>query len=149
MGKQSARANGVAEPSDCQPPASDRPADVRRLDTGTNPLLLGNGKGLALAFLGGACGVLVGSCGRPELTRRDADEALEMAGELALVREAGLRGDVRQGQAAVSEQFLGSLDSAGDDVLVRRQPRGRLELPREVVRAEAGDSGQLLQARAP
>ena len=32
----------------------------------------------------------------------------------------------------------GSLDAAGDEVLVRRQPGGRLELSREVVRAEAG-----------
>jgi hypothetical protein len=31
------------------------PADARYLDTGTNPLLLGNGKGLALVLLGGIC----------------------------------------------------------------------------------------------
>ena len=35
-----------------------------------------------------------------------------------------------------------------DDVLVRRQPGGRLELPGEVVGAEAGDRGHLLQGRA-
>ena len=34
------------------------------------------------------------------------------------------------------------------DVLVRRQPGGRLELPREMVGAEAGDRRHLLQARA-
>ena len=91
----------------------------------------------------------VGSYARPELSRRDADQALEVMGELALVRETGVRGDLRQGQGAASlQELLGSLDAAGDDVLVRRQTRGRLELPSEVVGAEAGDRGQLLQGRA-
>ena len=94
MRKHSCLANGVAEPIDCQPPDSDRPADARCLDTGTNPLLLGNGKGVALAFLGGTCDLLGDSCGRLELPRRDADQALEVMGELALVREADVRGDV-------------------------------------------------------
>src|SRR5258707_3828749 len=53
-----------------------------------------NGKGVALRFLGGTCGLLGDSCGRPELPRRDANEALEVVGELALVREAGVRGDL-------------------------------------------------------
>src|SRR5262249_28737884 len=92
-------------------------------------LLLGNGKGVALVFLGGTCGFLDDSCGRPELPRRDADEALEVPGELALVREAGKHGDLRQGQvAAPLQEVLRPLDTAGDDVLVRRQPGGRLEL---------------------
>ena len=101
MGKESARANRIAEPIDCQPPDSDRPAAARRLATGTNPLLLGNGKGLALGFLGGTCDLLGDSCGHPELPRRDADETLEVTGELALVREAGVRGDLRQGEVTV------------------------------------------------
>jgi hypothetical protein len=42
----------------------------------------------------------------------------------------------------------GPLDAAQDDVLVRRQPGGRLELPREVVDAEMGDGGHLLQSQA-
>src|SRR5262249_56720533 len=46
------------------------------------------------------------SCGRPELPGRDADEALEVMGELALIREAGARGDVRQGQARSGLQQL-------------------------------------------
>src|SRR5215510_5640354 len=84
-----------------------------------------------------------------ELPRRDADAALEVMGELALIREAGARGDVGQGQARSSlQQLLGTLDAAQDDVLVRRQPGGRLELPGEMVGAQAGDRGQLLQARA-
>jgi hypothetical protein len=88
-------------------------------------------------------------CGCPELPRTDADEALEVMGELALIREAGARGDVRQGQARSGlQQLLGPLDAAQDDVLVRRQPAGRLELPGEMVGAEAGDRGQLRQARA-
>jgi hypothetical protein len=52
-------------------------------------LLMGNGKGVALPFLGGTCGQLGDACGRPELPRRDADEPREVMGERALVREAG------------------------------------------------------------
>src|SRR5262245_60370080 len=37
------------------------------------------------------------SCGRPELPRRDTDDPLEVMAELALVREAGACGDLRQG----------------------------------------------------
>src|ERR1700722_11344830 len=36
---------------------------------------------------------------RSELPRWDADEPLEVAGELALVGEAGVQDDLRQGQA--------------------------------------------------
>src|SRR5262249_14525885 len=112
-------------------------------------LLRGNGKGIALRFLGGTCDLLGDSCGHPELPRRDADEALEVMAELALVREAGASGDLRQGQVGACLQELpGTLDAAQDDVLVRRQPGGRLELPREVVDAKMGRRGHLLQARA-
>src|SRR5262249_23554089 len=90
-----------------------------------------------------------GSYARPELPRGDADEALEVMGELALIREPGVRGDLRQGQFGPGlEELPGPLDAAQDDVLVRRQPGGPLELPDEVVGAEAGDRGQLLQGRA-
>ena len=41
---------------------------------------------------------LADSCGHPELSRRDADYALEVVRELALVREPGDGGDLRQGQ---------------------------------------------------
>src|SRR6516164_1380966 len=93
--------------------------------------------------------VLGDSCGHPKLPRRDADYALEVMRELALVREAGVRGNLRQGEVASGLQELpGPLDAAGEDVLVRRQPGGPLELPGEVVGTEAGDSGQLLQGRA-
>src|SRR5215475_11702216 len=91
----------------------------------------------------------VGSYARPELPRRDADCALEVMRELALVREAGVRGDLRQGEVTSGLQELpGPLDAARDDVLVRRQSGGPLELRDEVVGAEAGDRGQLLQGRA-
>src|SRR5215469_12027976 len=80
--------------------------------------------------------VLGDSCGHPELARRDADEAFEVIGELALVPEAGVRGHLRQGQVASSlQELLGPLDAAGNDVLVRRQAGGSLELPGEVVGA--------------
>ena len=78
---------------------------------------MGNVKGVALVSLGGTSGRLGDSCGRPELPRRDAEEALEVTGELALVREAGVRGDLRQGQVGFCLQELpGPLDAARDDV---------------------------------
>src|SRR5215468_2737873 len=87
-------------------------------------------RGVALGFLGGACCALGDSCGRPELPRRDADEALEVVGEVALVREAHVRGDLRQGEGRPClKEFLGALDAARDDVQVRRPPGGPLELP--------------------
>ena len=70
------------------------------------------------------------------MPRRGADDSLEVLGELALIREAGLRRDLRQGQVCPGlQELLGPLDPAQDDLLVRRQPGGRLELPREVVGA--------------
>src|SRR5262245_52490632 len=93
--------------------------------------------------------LLDGSYARSELPRRDAEEALEVMGKLALVGKAGVRGDLRQGQVGSCLQELpGPLDAAQDDVLVRRQPGGPLELRGEVVRTEAGDRGHLLQGRA-
>jgi hypothetical protein len=54
-------------------------------------------------------------------------------------REAGVQGDLRQGQVRPCLQELpGPLDAAQDHVLVRGQPGGGLELPGEVVGAEAG-----------
>ena len=46
-----------------------------------------NDKGVAVRFVGGTCGLLGHSCGHPEPPRRDADEPLEVLGDLALVRE--------------------------------------------------------------
>ena len=50
--------------------------------------------------------------------------------------------------ASSLQKLLGPLDAAVKDVLVRRQSGSPLELPCEVIRAEAGDSGHLLQGRA-
>src|SRR5262245_55890182 len=91
----------------------------------------------------------VGSYARPELPRRDTDQALEVMGKLALVRESGDSGDLRQREVASGlQELLGPLDPAGDDVLVRRQAGGPLELPDEVGGTEAGDRGHLFQGRA-
>src|SRR5262245_9403537 len=91
-----------------------------RFGISSNPgppaLLRRNGKGVALGFLGATCGLLCDSCGFPELPRRGADDSLEVMGELALIREAGLRRDLRQGEVAVLlQEFPGPLDAAGDD----------------------------------
>jgi hypothetical protein len=85
-----------------------------------------------------------------ELPRRDAEGALEVPGELTLVREADVRGDLRQGEVGPPLQELaGPLDAARDDELVRRQPGGRLELPREVIGAQTGDRGRTRLGPAP
>src|SRR5262249_54105235 len=89
------------------------------------------------------------SYAHPELSWRDADEAFEVVGELALVRETSGGGDLRHGEIAIGlQEVLGPLDAAGDDVVVRRQPGGRPELPRKVVEAEMGRRRHLLQAHA-
>src|SRR5262245_57421192 len=113
-------------------------------------LLMSNGKGEEVPFSWRDLRRFVGSYARPELPRRDAEEALQVMAELAVVGEAGVRGGLRQGEVAsgLQEQLLGPLDAAHDHVLVRRQPRGPLELRDEVVGAEAGDRGHLLQGRA-
>jgi hypothetical protein len=82
------------------------------------------------------------------LSRRDTDDALEVLGEVALIREADARRDLSQGEVPVGvQELLRPRDAARDDVLVRRHPGGRFELPREVVGAEVGGCGQLLQSQ--
>src|SRR5262249_52011253 len=111
-------------------------------------LLMRNGKGDEVPFSWWDLRRFVGSYARPELPRADADYALEVTRELALIREPGVRGDLRQREIAIGlQELLGPLGAAGDDVLVRRQSGGPLELPDEVVGAEAGDRSHLLQGR--
>src|SRR3984893_15890183 len=101
---------------------------------------------LGVRVLAGACGLLRFSCGNPKLSRRDADDPLEVRGKMALVREAGTERDLRQAKLTVSPQeVLCSFNAARDHILVRRQPGGRLELAREVIGAEMGDGRHLLQ----
>jgi hypothetical protein len=120
----------------------------RHLETGANPLLMRNGKGVAPAFLGGACCAFGDSCGHSERPGRDADDVLEVAGEPALVREAGAGGDLRRGQAGSwLRELLGPLDAAQDDVPVRRHSGGGIAMPREAV-AVVRDCGQLRQGKA-
>jgi hypothetical protein len=108
-----------------------------------------NGSERAGRILGAACGLLGGSCGQAELARCDADEALEVMGELALIREADARRDLGQGEVPVGvQELLRPRDAACDDVLVRWYSGGRFELPREVVGAAVGGRGQLLQGQA-
>ena len=105
------------------------------------------------AFAVGAEAQLTGnpgdSCGHPELPRRDADEALEVVAELALIRESGTGRNLCQGEVTVLLQEVpGPLHAAQDDVLVWGKPGGPLELAGEVVGAKMGDRRQLLQGRA-
>ena len=51
-------------------------------------------KDSASEFLPELAGLLPDSCGNPKLSRRDADDPLEMKGKLALVREADAERDV-------------------------------------------------------
>ena len=99
-------------------------------------------------FFRGLADFYLGSCGGPKLPRRDADEPFKVKGELALVREAGAERDVRQAELTVgTQEVLRSFDAARDHILVRRQPSGRLELPRKVIGAEINDGSHLLQRR--
>ena len=76
-------------------------------------LLMGNGKGGRSGLSWRDLRPLGDSCGHPELPGRDADEALEVLGKLALVRETGVRGDLRRGQAvSCLREVLGPFDVA-------------------------------------
>jgi len=78
--------------------------------------------------------ILTDSCGNLNLSRRDADEPLKMKAKMALIREAGAERDLGQAKlAACAQEVLRSCDGAGNYILVRRQPGGCLELPREVI----------------
>src|SRR6516225_8218362 len=61
-------------------------------------LLMRNGKGDEMPLSWRDLRRFVGSYARPELPRGDADQALEVMGELALIREPSVRGHLRQGQ---------------------------------------------------
>jgi hypothetical protein len=58
-----------------------------------------NDRGFAVRILGGDCGPLGDFCGHPELPRRDADQALEVMAELALVHRSHSGPRVREVQA--------------------------------------------------
>ena len=63
--------------------------------------------------------------------------------ELALIRESGARRDLGLGEVTVRlQELLGPLDAARDEVLVRRQAGGRLELAGEL----AGRAGRRVPA---
>src|SRR5258708_6900619 len=67
------------------------------------------------------------SCGRSELPWRDADEAPKVMREMTLVREAGLRSDLRDGAVRFSQhEFFSAFDAAHDDILMWGQPGGPL-----------------------
>jgi hypothetical protein len=83
---------------------------------------------------------------KQKLSRRDADDPLEMKGKLALVRETDAERDLHYAEFVVcTQEVLRSFNATSNDILVWRQPGGRLELPREVIGAEMGDGSHLLQ----
>jgi hypothetical protein len=59
------------------------------------------------------------SCGNPKLSRRDADDPLEVKTEMALIREAGAVRDLREAELAVcSQEELRSFNAPRDHILV-------------------------------
>jgi hypothetical protein len=72
--------------------------------------------------------------GASELSRRDADEALEVIGQLTLIGESGVLGNLCEGHVACGlHHLLGPLNATLDDVLVGwqaaayRPPLNRIE----------------------
>ena len=60
------------------------------------------------------------SCGNPKLSRRDADDPLEVKAEMALIREAGAVRDLREAELAVcSQEELRSFNAPRDHILIR------------------------------
>jgi hypothetical protein len=84
-------------------------------------LLGGQANGLGVRVLAEACGLLRDSCRKPKLSRRDADDPLEVKRKMALVCEAGPERNLRQAELAVSlQELLRSVNAARDQILVRR-----------------------------
>ena len=104
-----------------------------------------NGKGDEVPFSWRDLRCFVGSYARPELPRRDAGQALEVMGELALVTEAGVGGHLRQGEVASGlQELLGIREvrivaGRGPSVVVHLNRLARLR-PRYLVRESAGRS---------
>jgi hypothetical protein len=90
-------------------------------------LLHQHANGVGVRVLAGACGLSRYSCGNPKLSRRDADDPLEVKRKMTLVREAAAERDLRQTELTVSPQeVLRSFNAAHEHILVRRQAGGRL-----------------------
>jgi hypothetical protein len=69
----------------------------------------------------GACGLSRFSCANPKLSRRDADDPLELKGKLALVREPDAERDIGHADLAICPQeVLSSFNTARDHILARR-----------------------------
>src|SRR5207253_7942936 len=84
----------------------------------------------------------------PKLSRRGADDPLKLKAKMALIRETGAEHDLGQAEPTVCPQeVLRSFNAACDHILVRRQPGGCLELPREMKGAEMEDGRHSLQRR--
>jgi hypothetical protein len=66
----------------------------------------------------------------------DADEPLEVPGELGLIAEADLDRDLGERELPRGDEPLGALDALVDHELVRRQAGRVLEQPREVELAQ-------------
>src|SRR5262249_49595343 len=96
----------------------------RHLETAANPPLMSNGKVGRSGVSSRDLRLLGDSCGHSELSRRGADQALEVKTEHALARETGVRGDLYQWKVATLQKQLSQLDPAHDDELVRRQSNG-------------------------
>ena len=72
---------------------------------------------------------------------RHAEEPPEPVGQVGLVEEADLGGDVRQ-WLAVEDAIAGGLEATADDVGVRRDPERRLEAPGEMGRVAPRSSAR-------
>jgi hypothetical protein len=67
---------------------------------------------------------LADSCGSPKLSRRNANDSLEVKGKFAFVREADAERDIHQAELAVCPQeVLRSFNAARDHILVRAAGR--------------------------
>src|SRR5712692_507898 len=82
---------------------------------------------------------------RQQLCRCSAQQSPEMPRQMALIAEAHGRRHLSHGPWLALQQLLGAFDSAADDVLVRRDARGLLKQPREVIGTEGDLGGHALQ----
>lgn len=70
-----------------------------------------------------------------------------MVGEVALVAESALNGDIGEGDIGLAEEMAGAFDTLADEELVWGEAGGQFESAGEVEGAEAGGAGDVGQGK--
>ena len=79
--------------------------------------------------------------------RGDTNEALEVPGEVALVKKANLARNLGNAQFPLEEQAFGALNAGIENILMRCYSYDALECPCEVIGTHVSDQGEFRQGK--